>query len=324
MFYIWNHCEALQTKYSSIETMIEHIKLTPRTWNAKTNTVHILKYITWTLNLNINLLTFKMVNNEHVLAYKFQNTIIKTKVLPLNSINPFNFILYKKKYYVLHSNFNSLIPCLININGHDSLTINDYLMTTNTVKAILNNEPLNLPFSINIYTSYGFVQTSWPKHIQSNFIGHYQCKENSNIFNIFVSPLLQANSFLFCLLTNNFDNIKFLKKNIFVNPHTVEGKQIHQTTTTAQEKNNQTLLTQENCICDHPETERIIGPKLTSFKPLASKSQQKLFLYENLGKKKTTYLYHQWLINFFLECLGLLNDDLQRKLKLCSELSLIR
>ena len=57
MFYIWNNCEALQTKYGSIETMIEQIKLTPRTWDAKkSNMKYVLKYVTWTLKININLL----------------------------------------------------------------------------------------------------------------------------------------------------------------------------------------------------------------------------------------------------------------------------
>ena len=43
------------------------------------------------------------------------------------------------------------------------------------------------------------------------------------------------------------------------------------------------LLNQENCICDHEETQRFISPTLNSFKKLSSSSQQKVFLYENLG-----------------------------------------
>lgn len=281
MFYIWNNCEALQTKYGSIETMIEQIKLTPRTWDAKkSNMKYVLKYVTWTLKININLLILKKLKNEYVLVYKFQNPIIKTKFTPVNTMSPFNFILNKQKIYVLNSDFNSLIPCLINMDAYYSFTINEHLITANTVQTILKNEPLNLPFSINIYSSYDFTQPDWKKNIQSNFIGQYHCKENSVILNIFVSPLLQANSFLICLLTNDFDYIEFSNKNIFGNPHIVEGKQIP---TMTHEATNQELLTQENCICDHPETERIITPKQTSFKPLATKSQQKLFLYENLG-----------------------------------------
>jgi hypothetical protein len=60
----------------------------------------------------------------------------------------------------------------------------------------------------------------------------------------------------------------------------------------------------------------------------ASNSAQKNFLYENLGmytqslykKYKTNVLF----LSLILESLGLLTETLKMKLKICSEISLIR
>ena len=56
---ILHHCwlNRVSTKLQSFQELIELMKITPRTtWNKKTNIVHILKYLTWTLNVNVNLL----------------------------------------------------------------------------------------------------------------------------------------------------------------------------------------------------------------------------------------------------------------------------
>ena len=282
--YIWNNYEALQRKYVSMEQMIEHIKLSPRIWNSQKNIIYVLKYFTWTLNININLLCFKRIcihhDNCYVLSYKFQNTLMKTRHQPVNTNNPINIVFHEKKYYVLSPNVDNYIPCLIKMSSSPSILLNGHTITTSVIKNIINNPPVDLPFSINIYTSYGYVQQSSTKQIQQQLIGQSKSSTSSEIFHIFLTPLLNTQSFLICSLKNNFDeNNTFNIKNTFENPHITEGKTVNEKDSIKKEQ----LLNQENCICDHEETQRFISPTLNSFKKLSSSSQQKFFLYENLG-----------------------------------------
>ena len=112
--YIWNNYEALQRKYVSMEQMIEHIKLSPRIWNSQKNIIYVLKYFTWTLNININLLCFKRIcihhDNCYVLSYKFQNTLMKTRHQPVNTNNPINIVFHKKTYIPIPIHIHIHIP----------------------------------------------------------------------------------------------------------------------------------------------------------------------------------------------------------------------
>jgi hypothetical protein len=84
-------------QYQEFQQLIEKIQLTPRTWNSKNTLIHVLKLITWTLDININLLGFKQTKNtgQYFLYYKFQNTLVKL-LRSSPTFNSIHILLYKK------------------------------------------------------------------------------------------------------------------------------------------------------------------------------------------------------------------------------------
>jgi hypothetical protein len=211
-----------------------------------------------------------------------------------------NIIYFKKRYYHLLAPIN-LYPFLINQDVYNSIEINNVPISTSKIKDILKKQNINdYPFNINLYTSYNFICQKYLKKIK--FIGGYFKSKDLETFYLFLSPDLQ-NNFKVCIITSPSTLLKnTTTKNNYSLQHIVERKKIK-----LEQKQNRPehVLNQESCICDHPQTQRIFLPTNKSFKSLTSINSQKYYLYENLL------------------AFGILNNEFNDRLKICSEISLL-
>ena len=214
-------------QYQEFQQLIEKIQLTPRTWNSKNTLIHVLKHITWTLDININLLGFKQTKNtgQYFLYYKFQNTLVKL-LRSSPTFNSIHILLYIKNYYILNDIDN--VPDLIDCKSNESITYQGQIIMYNHIVQIISNQIVELPFSINIYTSYSYIKQMSKTHIQNNLVGSYICKNQTDpVLNIFISPHLEKFNINMCILSGITRSIPFNTKNIFYhNDHLPEGHKI--------------------------------------------------------------------------------------------------
>jgi hypothetical protein len=312
--------------------IVELIKLSPRKWDSSVNVNRVLRHISWTLSININVIAFKVTGREKCLNhgtkcftpfYYFQNPIIKLILPQCTDFSPVYLVLHKKKYYsITDSNVN---PILINQDPEPNISFKNQNLTYELIHKVLQNEPLQVPFSIAIYSSFTYVRTSHQKVLQKNIIGLFNNNESNDIIHLFLTPHLWDRTFsIHCIFKDHpFKTEEFNKKNIFSNNHIIEGGKVVQNKAEV----NKDLLNQDFCICEHPDTERYFSSNKTTFKNLATSSNQKNFLVENLG---TSYYWvkmlfphiHSYFLN--LESCGLLTDLLRTKLQICSEISILR
>lgn len=295
MIYLWKHY--FKKNYKTFDSFLEKIKLTIRNWNKKTDLIYALKYISWTFNLNINILTFKTCKHlfkcyNHLtcflIIYKFQNSALKI----FNNFNSMSIDLffYKNNLYKLlpSTTFPLFYPYLINKLGFNKLTFNKCEISVNQIIQIIKQNFTDVfPFSIKIYTAYYFVNVCFTQQIKNNFIGHYKSSDSDEIAYIFLNPSLNGNQFSICFLHSKLqDSEKFCKKNIFSNTHVSEGTKLSEFKSYKNKSlKEDSLLNQEFCICDHPSTLRLNSTrKNLNIKNLASTLDQKYFLQENLGK----------------------------------------
>lgn len=253
------------------------INVTPRTTlNTKMNTLHVLKYLTWVLNTNINLIGIREIRNtchqnKYFFYYIFQNTLVK--LLRQNQLfNAIHIIYYKKQYFILSS--PEIFPILINIPPLSSITFNQITLTSQDIKQIIDDNTLiNLPFSVKIFTSYYYIHQS-SKQLHSNCIGQYCTSDplSSPTLQIFVTPTLTNHEFLFHQLKVKDSNITFSRKNLFSHPRANEGQQIR-----FQKSSPPKTLNQKKCICQHEETERISPPRHYSHLGIFTCSKNLLF-----------------------------------------------
>jgi hypothetical protein len=172
------------------------------------------------------------------------------------NINSINVIIYKKKYYLLHT--QNIFPTLINLPTSTEITFRNKLITTEQVKDIINPSTNGniFPFSIKIYTSYSYLQKT-SNHISNNMIGQYISSNNlsDDTLYIFVTPTLERNFFYIHKL-NEIKNVPFNPIGLFHIPKGVEGDRIN---------HNQTklpsTLNQNFCVCQHEETNCFVPPK---------------------------------------------------------------
>jgi len=291
VFHLWQ--TNFKKKYPSFDNFLQTLKLTLRDWKNDTDFIYALKYFTWTLGININILTFTKCRHIFncsfhsdcsLIIYKFQNSFMKIFNNP--NLKSINFFFYKNNLFQLNTSSHHLHPYLINQLLFENLIFNNTLITIADLLLIINQTFTgSFPFSIKIFTSYSFVSTRCTTQITNNFIGDYQSSQSDETVWIFLNPWLDPNKFSICLLSmDQKTKLTFSKKNFFSTVHVNEGTKI------ADIKNQQlneqaTILNQEYCICEHPLTQ-IVHSKLKNLntKHLASPMDQKYFLLENLGK----------------------------------------
>ena len=302
MHYVWNQ-NSPNYKEATYQQYIDKIKLTPRVWNSKTNLTRVLQHISWTLNLNINVIGLKRSRdhikcNKHGVCflsfYIFQNPLVKL-LRSTNSNNNFNVLLLNKKYYLIP--ITTITPSLTNAPVSENIIVNNFQIIKDHILEILKSNPnLTFPININIYSSYKYINSKFTKSITQHPIGQYKCRAN-NTLHIFISPHL-IDSFDMHIISNVKDIVLSQTNSLFTNP-IKEGKCYNV-------KNTQPkVLNQEHCICEHSETRRVMIPSSNSFKPLASKQLQKFFLYENL------------------KIFGFVTPAIDKKIQICSKLSII-
>lgn len=267
MHCIWEN--RLTDKFKEYQEFFEAIQLTPRYWNTKTKLPYILKYITWTLNININLLGFRRTKinpkcghiHTYFLYYKFQNTLVKMlrKPHPFKSLNIF---IYKNEFYKIQTSI-PLKPVLISGDLQTLVPYNNVNVLCDHVATILTQKPVSFPFSINIYSSYLYLRKYSTSEIATNLIGKYVCdsNDNSQLLHIFIAPNLEGNDFEMCGIAN-MTNKMYHTINNLANSHAIEGRKLFNKLTNQSQK----LLNQNSCVCDHPDTQRIFLP--TKFKNL--------------------------------------------------------
>lgn len=249
----------LNSSWTSIQDIINSIGLTPRTtWNTKINTLHAIKYLSWTLNININIIGIREQRTYHnckyLLYYKFQNSLLKIMRQPTN-IDSINVIIYKKKYYL--SQTQNIFPILIDLPTSTEITFRNKLITIEQVKDIMSphTNRNNFPFSIKIYTSYSYLRQK-SSHISNNMIGQYISSDNSDdTLYIFVTPTLERNFFYIHKL-DKIKNVPFNPIGLFHIPKKVEGDRINHIQTKLP-----SALNQNYCVCQHEETNCFVPPK---------------------------------------------------------------
>lgn len=284
LHFLWhNH----QHGFHRYEQFIDHIKFTPRDFNKSINEQNLLKNITWLFRINLVVIGFKKTSNVHKIQckthcicytafYAFQNPYFTLNIINATA----KFILFKhggKSYSTLLPIFN-IQPLL---STHVVSCLSQLNLSNEYIHNLLQNKcHFDKTFNLFIYTSYSFVN-----RYTSLFklkIGHFEAKQKTNNSVIlFVTPELQEFSFWVVKL---MPCAKFssLQRAVFIDSiqHVPEGDRINH------QKKNQIdkILNQENCICDHEHTKRILlESNQKMFKPLAYGKKQHKYLMEHLG-----------------------------------------
>ena len=271
----------------------------------------VLRHITWILGININVIGFRRTRNQNLLHctksgchfpyYKFQNTTVK---LLFSNIKTFIFYVFRQQIFFQTTIEEPTVHPFL-IQNFQKLE-NPYLtsITANEICSILKGQHVELPFTLHIFSSYSYLYKRHESSIQKHLLGSKFNNDSSKTFFIFVTPELV-----------NRQNMR-IQELVFANSHVIHGLNSNncfsfpllremQILTQSKREPNEEILNQMFCICDNQKTYSFLNPNIFSFKPLASKTMQKYFLYENL------------------ESLGFLSDSLQMLLKICSNISML-
>jgi hypothetical protein len=222
---------------------------------------------------------------------------------------PIIIIEYQKKYYVPQKFVPFLIqPCLIDLPLLPAVTtIENIVIDHGDILKLLRNEPVDFPVSLVIYSTYRYVKSTYTKEIPNHIIRKYENPASNKKLHIFLAPHLPTtitatiSAYTFNLFKLDFitESQPFHPNDIFNHKHLTEGKSVYQAT----KSKSVPLLNQDHCICDHPDMEELWG--IPKYVDLANTHFQTRFLYENL------------------RAIGLLNEHLERILKICSEISFL-
>ena len=276
LHYVWNHQKKPNSTLEKYEDLVNLIKLTSRTWNSKVNFHKWLRYITFALNIDINMLGIKRSRNNllmhqcknedscFIFFYKFQNMLSKIIYATSSQFYPLIILEYQKKYFVLPQNLN-LKPYLINTYANKTICYEGHIIGSSDIQNILSLRPVEFPFSIIIYTAFSFTKTIYHKKIYNSIIGNFRINSEKTI-HIFLTPQIESSQFCLSLLNVSSDNPKDIDmKSIYSNPHLTESKSCY---TINEHSSNQDILNQNFCVCDHPETQRFFTPPKKAFKSL--------------------------------------------------------
>lgn len=272
--HIWFNRQQFCPQLQEYQELIEKVKLTPRIWNPGVEMHVFLKYLSWILNLSINLIGFKRTQTWQsdifqcthkrlcfLPYYKFQNPYIRFCQKTQKDFFQMNILEFQSQYYSISS--SSCNPFLINQISNFNFCYKSEPVTLHDINSILKQKTIDKPFSIALYSTSSFVKSCHSKIITKHIIGHLQ-NNSENILHLFLTPHLHGPTFDVYVLELSTNNIAFNHKNIFSNTHITEGKynfKLHS-------HPNKEILNQNYCICEHPDTERYHAPSNNSFKPL--------------------------------------------------------
>lgn len=237
--------------------MIETLQITSRNVrNKKVDTKHILKFLTWTLNINITLVkiverpSHKTGHQPYCFSYSFQNTLVKLLKTP-NRYKPIHIVTYKKKFYILNEP-PTIFPLLLKReNPQATLTYKTKSIQADQILDILHKKTdhLQFPFTINIYTSYSSTEST-SLEVKNNMIGQLLAENTADVCHVFVTPDIERSDLIrINALKTVKHSTKFDKHNLFANIHVTEGNK-----TIFNTNPKEVLLNQTSCICDHTET----------------------------------------------------------------------
>jgi len=240
-----------------LQNLLDALQITPReTRNKKIDTRHVLKFITWTLSINITLTKLiarpKSGHKQFCLCYSFQNPFVK--LVKLNQFKPIHVIAYKKKYYILNNPSNIFPLLLTGVNPQAEIKYKQITIRADQILDIVheNTNHLSFPFTINVYTSYHSVKKN-SLEINKNMIGQLLTKKNtsSDVLSVFLTPDLENKSIVrINTLHKTANSEKFDNHNLFVNTNITEGnKNIFESNP------KEVILNQNFCICDHEDTQ---------------------------------------------------------------------
>ena len=277
--HIWVSYLQFRPQLQTYQELIEKVKLTPRIWNPAVKLNDLLKYLSWILDLSINIIGLKHTINPHndtfqcthskkcfLPYYKYQNPYIRFCRDTSKEFFQINILEFKSKYYSISS--ASCVPILINELSNFNFYYKSEPVTLQDINAILKQKPIEKPFSIALYSTSSYVKSSHTKIISKNIIGHLQ-NNSEDILHLFLTPHLHQPSFdVYVLDSFSSNNSTFNQKNVYYNTHITEGKYAFNT----QYQVNKELLNQEHCICEHPDTERYHAPNNKTFRPLGESS----------------------------------------------------
>ena len=215
-----------------MQNLLDALQITPReTRNKKIDTRHVLKFITWTLCINITVVKIiarpKSGHKQFCLCYSFQNTFIK--LFKPNHFKPIHVIAYKKKYHILNN--PNIFPLLLTgVNPQAEIKYKQITIRADQILDIVhkNTNHISFPFTINVYTSYHSVKKT-SMEINKNMIGQLLAKKNtSDVLSVFLTPDLENKSIvrINTLPTIANSDEKFNDHNLFVNTNITEGYKI--------------------------------------------------------------------------------------------------
>ena len=257
LHHIW---KTNRESFQNFQNLLEKLQITSReTRNKKIDTQHVLKFLTWTLNININIVKIvkrppqKTGHKLFCYCYSFQNSFIKL-MRTSNHFKPVHVINFKKKYYILNET-PTIFPLLLKrVNPQAQLTYKTISVRADQILDIVQRKTdhLSFPFTINIYTAYSSTE-KYSTEIKNNMIGQLVAKDTDDIFHVFLTPDMENNNLvrINALETVKDSAKKFSKHNLFANTLVTEGDKTLFSTTP-----KEVLLNQKSCICDHKETQQ--------------------------------------------------------------------
>lgn len=264
--------EDFDIKDKQYSTFVETIKHTDRPTNPKYKFNHLLLKLTFRLKANINLLGVKRVgqypfitctNQVHshkcrILYYHFSNYL--HSLISIKAIPHATFLYFKNCYYLV-TNISKVTPILINLPLYHSIIFQNETVTKEDIISILKNQSLSFNFTIVIYSSHTFIRQNYQKQISNNTIGMHN--RNETVLHLFLTPHLDTYSFSISILENmNYYNKFSLQNNISV-PHLMEGVKI--THANMDKSKKEEMLSEEYCICQHPDTQFIPTEKYKQY-----------------------------------------------------------
>ncbi len=286
--HIWTNYSQFFPQLQDYQDLIEKVKLTPRIWNSDVKINDILKYLSWVLDLSINLIGLKYTKNPHsdtfkcthtrpcfLPYYKYQNPYIRF-CKAFRKKFQINILEFKTQPYIIDS--ASCNPILINQLPNFNFHYKSEPVTLHDIESILKQKPTETKsFSITLYSTSTYVKSCHTKVISENIVGHLP-SDSKDTLHLFLMPHLHGSTFDVHVLEElTSKNIGFNQKNVYCNTHITEGKYEFKNPS----QTNKEILNQDHCICEHPDTERYHTPNNKAFNPLG----------KTLKKSTYTYLY---------------------------------
>lgn len=254
LHHIW---KTNREKLPYFKDLIEKLQITTRDIrNKKIDTMHVLKYLTWNLNINITLVKItarppqKTGHKLFCFCYSFQNTFVKLLKTP-HRFKPVHVIHYKKKYYILNEP-PTIFPLLLKrVNPQATLKYKSTSVRSDQILDIIKKKTDHLwfPFTINVYTAYSSIEKT-SKEMKNNMIGQFLAENTTDIFHVFLTPDIEnSNVIRINALEDVKHSVKFDEHNLFANTPITEGDK-----DVFCKIPKEIILNQKFCICDHPET----------------------------------------------------------------------